>query len=80
LIVVELFQKRAVCLSGDEMVDHINGGGKKDLDIGITGGIGDAFRKEALTGTGVTDHNHISVLFDKLQVKEVEDLSFLIPS
>jgi hypothetical protein len=40
LIVVEFFKERAVHLSGDEMVDHINGRGEEDLDIGTAGGIG----------------------------------------
>ncbi len=62
------------------MVDHINGGGKEDLDICITGCVGDAFGEEGLTGTWVTDQDEVFMLFDKVQVKEIEDLGFLILS
>ena len=41
MIIVEFFQERVVCFCSDEMIDHINGGGVKDLDVGITSGIGD---------------------------------------
>ena len=75
---MEFFQERAVCFCGDELVDHIDGSGKKDFDVGITGGIGDTFCKEGLTGTWVTDEDHVFELFDKIKVKKVEDVSFLI--
>jgi len=38
---VEFFQERVVCFCSDEMIDHINGGGKEYLNIGIASGIGD---------------------------------------
>ena len=75
---VEFFQERVVCLSSDEMIDHIDGSGKEDLNIGITSGIGYGFSQEGLSSARVSDQDHILMLSEKIQVKEVEDLSFLI--
>ena len=80
LIIVELFQERAIGLCGDEMIDHVDGSGEEDLDIGITGCIGDRFSEEGFSGTWVTDEDNIFKLFDKVEVKKVEDVSFLILS
>jgi len=59
LIIVEFFEQRAIGLCGDEMIDHIDGGGKQDLDIGVASGIGDAFGQEGLPGARVADQYDI---------------------
>jgi len=38
---VEFFKERVISICSDEMVDHIDGSGKEELNVGITGGIGD---------------------------------------
>lgn len=40
LIVLEFFQEGVVSIGCDQMIDHIHGGGKKDLDAGLGGCIG----------------------------------------
>ena len=50
---MELFQERMVGLCCDEVVDHIDGGGEKDLYIGIARGISDAFGQIGLTHPGL---------------------------
>ena len=77
LIIVELFQERVVRLCCDEMINHVDGRGEEDFDIGIAGGIGDGFSQEGLSGAGVSDQYDIHVLVDKVQVQEVEDGGFL---
>lgn len=62
LIIVELFQERVISLCGDEMIDHIDGTGEKDLDIGVASGIGDAFSQEGFSGARVSDQDDVSVL------------------
>ena len=80
MIVVEFFQERVVGFSRNELVDHVNGGGKEDLDVGIASGIGDAFSQEGLTGAWISDQSASGghSLFDKLQVQEIEDPGFLL--
>jgi len=78
LIVVELFEERSIGLGGDEMIDHIDGTGEEDLEIGVAGGIGDAFGQEGFSGAWVADQDYIPVLRDEVQVEEVEDLGFLL--
>ena len=62
LIVVELFEEGAICLCGDEVIDHVHGRGKQDLDIGVACGIGEAFGQECFSGARVADQDHIPVL------------------
>ena len=78
MIIVKLFQKRVIGFGGNEMIDHVDGAGEEDLDIGITGCIGDAFAEEALPCAGVSDKDHIPVLGDKVQIVKIEDLDFLV--
>jgi len=62
------------------VIDHIDGAGEEDLEIGVAGGIGDAFGQEGFTGAGVADQDHIPALRDEVEVEEVEDLGFLVLS
>ena len=61
---MELFQERMVGLCCDEVVDHIDGGGEKDLYIGIARGISDAFGQIGLTHPGITNNDHVHALLD----------------
>ena len=61
MIVVEFSEERSVGLCGDEVIDHIHGRGKEDLDIGVAGGESDAFGQEGFAGAWVADQDHISV-------------------
>ena len=63
---MKFFQKRTVCLCSDEVVDHVDGGGKQHLDVGITSGISDRFCEEGFSGAGVADQDHILMLLDKV--------------
>ncbi len=80
LIIVELSEEGSVCLCGDEMIDHIDGRGEEDLNVGVACGIGDAFGQEGFAGPGVADEDHIPVLGDEVQVEEIEDLGFVVLS
>ena len=78
LIVVELSEEGSIGLGSDEMIDHVDGTGEEGLEIGVAGGVGDAFGQEGFPGAGVADQYHIPVLGDEVQVEEVEDLGFLL--
>jgi hypothetical protein len=80
LIIVELSEEGSVCLCGDEMIDHIDGRGEEDLNVGVACGIGDAFGQEGFPGAGVADEDHIPVLGDEVQVEEIENLGFVVLS
>lgn len=62
LIIAELFQERAIGLRGDEMIDHVDGTGEEDLDVGVACGVGDAFGHEGFSGARVSDQYHVPVL------------------
>ena len=62
LIIVEFFEQGVIGLCGDELIDHIDGGGKQDLDIGVASGIGDAFGQEGFSGARVADQDEIPAL------------------
>ena len=68
LIMMELFEERTVGLCCDEVVDHIDGGGEKDLYIGIARGISDAFGQIGLTHPGITNNDHVHALLDQRQL------------
>src|SRR5262245_51561163 len=80
LIILELFEQRAVGFSGNEMVDHIDGGGKEDLDVGIARGIGEAFGQEGFARTRVANENDIHMGAGKVEGEQVEDPRFLLLS
>jgi hypothetical protein len=67
-------------LSSNQLIDHVNGSGKEDLDVGIAGRIGEAFGQEGLAGTGVANANDIAVCRDKVEMKQLEDTIFLLRS
>jgi len=62
LIIAEFFQERAIGLCGDEMIDHVDGAGEEDLDVGVACGVGDAFGHESFSGAWVADQYHVLVL------------------
>src|SRR5215510_7776408 len=70
---VELLQQRVVRLGGNQMIDHVNGGGKEHLDIGVAGRIGEAFGQEGFACTGVANENDITVGGDKVEVEQLQD-------
>ena len=80
LIKVEFLQQRAVCLGGDEVVDHIHGGGKEGADPGLGGGIGNAFCQEAFAQAGISDEDDVFFLLDEGQIQEVQYAGFLFHS
>src|SRR2546427_5391085 len=60
------------------MVDHIDGGGKEGLDVGIASGIGEAFGQEGFTRTRIANENNIHVSAHKVEVEQIEDARFLL--
>lgn len=80
LVVVKLSEEGSIGLGSDEMIDHVDGTGEEDLEIGVAGGVGDAFSQEGFSGAWVADQYHIPVFGDEVQVEEVEDLGFLLLS
>jgi hypothetical protein len=60
------------------MIDHINGGGKEDFDIGIARGIGEAFGQEGFARPGIANENDIHVGADKVEIEQVEQARFLL--
>ena len=62
----------------DQMVDHVDGRGKEDLDVGIASGIGKAFSQEGFTRTRVANEDDIHVSADKVEVEQVENTGFLL--
>ena len=66
MVVVELSEKGSIGLGSDEMIDHIDGTGEEDLEVGVACGIGDAFGQEGFSGAWVADQDHISVLGDEV--------------
>jgi hypothetical protein len=78
LRILEFFEQRAVSFRGNEMVDHIDGGGKEDLDVGIARGIGAAFGQEGLARPRVANEHAIQVGAGKVEVEQVADTRFLL--
>jgi hypothetical protein len=66
LVVVELSEERSIGLCSGEMVDHIDGTGEEDLEIGVAGGVGDAFGQKGFSGARVADQYYIPVLGDEV--------------
>src|SRR5919198_3183997 len=62
------------------LVDHIDGGGKKDLDIGIARSIGEAFGQEGLARPRAAHEHDIQVGTGKGEVEQIEDTRFLLVS
>src|SRR5499427_7837942 len=60
------------------MVDHIDGGGEEDLEIGITRGIGEAFGQKGFACPWIANENHIHVGADKVEAQQVEEARFLL--
>ena len=71
-----LLQQGMVCLGGNQSIDHINGGGKEHLDVGIAGGIGHAFGQEGFACTGIANENDIAVGRDIVEMKQLENTIF----
>lgn len=63
---VELFEERAIGLGSDELIDHVDGTGEEDLEIGVACGVGDAFGQEGFSGAGVADQDHIPGFGDEV--------------
>ena len=61
LLIAELFQERVIGLCGDEMIDHVDGSGEEDLDVGVARGVGDTFGQEGFPGAWVSDQYNVSV-------------------
>ena len=80
MIGVELFDEGVIGLGGDELIDHVDGGGEEDLDIGVTSGIGDVLGQEGLSGAGVADQDDIHMVADEVEVEEIEDRGLLLLS
>src|SRR3989339_1457372 len=80
LIEMEFFQQRAVCLGGDEVIDHIHGGCKQGADPGLGGGVGDAFCQEAFARAGIPDEDDVFFLRDEVQIHQVQYAGFLFGS
>ena len=78
LIGVEFFDEGLIGLGGDELIDHVDGGGEEDLDIGVTSSIGDALGEEGFSGAGVADQEDIHVVADEVEIEEVEDRGLLL--
>ena len=81
LVVVEFFEEGSIGLGsdelidlllrmfvnpGDEVIDHIDGAGEEDLEVGVARGVGDAFGQEGFSGAGVADQDHIPVFGDEV--------------
>src|SRR5262245_65611672 len=77
---MQLLQQGVVCLSGNQLIDHVDGGGNEDLDIGVAGRVGEAFGQEGFAGTGVANENDIGVGRDEVEMKQLEDTIFLLRS
>jgi hypothetical protein len=80
LIEVEFFQQRAVCLGGDEMIDHIHGSGEQGADPGLCGGVGDAFCQKAFARADMPNEDHVFFLRDEGQIHQVQYAGFLFGS
>jgi hypothetical protein len=62
------------------MVDHIDGGSKEDLDVGITRGVGKAFGQEGFARPRIANEQDIHVGTDKVEAEQIEDAGFLLLS
>ncbi len=60
-----------------QVIDHIDGGGKEDLAIGVTSRHGDALGEHGLAGAGIADEDEVLFFSDEVEVKKGEDLGFL---
>jgi hypothetical protein len=80
LIMLEFFQKRAVGLGGDQLVDHIHCTGKENFHIGVACSAGNAFCQESLACARISYENDIRALPYKLQIKQIQDSALLFLS
>jgi len=65
---------------GDQMIDHIDGGGEKDLDVGIAGLGGDALGRKGFSCAGISNQDHVHALANKLEAQEIEDTALVFLS
>ena len=71
MIKSEFFQQRMVRFCGDQLVDHIHGGGKQNLETGLCGIISDALCQLGLSYPRMPDQDDVLFLMDKLRVRQV---------
>src|SRR5215475_14591959 len=77
---MQLVQQRMVRLRGNEVINHVNGGGKEHFDIGVAGRIGEAFGQEGFACTRVANENDIAVGGDEVEIAQCQDTGFLLLS
>jgi hypothetical protein len=63
-------------LRGQQMVEHVHGGGKQDAVIGLTGAPADNFGQKGFAGAGVADEHHIGALANEVELEQAEELTF----
>ena len=72
------YEQRVIGLSGNEMVDHIDGGRQEDLDVGIASGVGYTLGQKGFARPGIANEHDIHVVMHKVEVEQVEDARFLL--
>lgn len=77
MIKEEFFEEGAINICCHQMIDHIDGGGKEDLAIGVTSRHGDRLGEHGFAGTGVADEDEILLFLDEVEIQQGEDLGFL---
>jgi hypothetical protein len=78
VVVMELFQQRVIRFGRNELIDHVHGGGKEHLDIGVAGRIGEAFGQEGFARPGIANENDITVGGDAVEVEERQNTGLLL--
>ena len=54
---------------GDQVIEHIHGGGKKRFDAFLCGAIGQTLGKKAFADSGIADQNDVFSLLDKVKIQ-----------
>ena len=69
----QLADQGVIDLGGQEMIQHIHGGGEEHALIGLTGAPGDDFGEEGFAHAGVAHQHKIGSLGEELQVEQAQD-------
>ena len=65
-------------LRGQQVVEHVHGGGKEDAQIRLAGAPANDFGKNVLPDTRIADQDQVGAVFQKLRSSKRSRTRFLI--
>jgi hypothetical protein len=80
VIMMELLQQCMVRLGRQQLIDHVDGGGKEHRDVGVAGGISEACGQAGCPCTRIANANDIAVGRNEVEVQQGEEPRFWVLS